>query len=385
MKHVYTLIILLALTIVGCSSSERYYKKGDYVKLLTHISNKSEKNRSLKQNDLKLAERAFRSYQEHVVKRYTYLSQTSAEERWEDMYYLLNKYEGIQQQLQEAMPIRAKNGYTAQFSWFDYSSQLIESREKAANQYMQRADELMKQAEEQASYQSAREAYNEYKTAKQINPQLTIQPYLNKAKELGTITVYTEMIIPRRVRYDVDYSVKNELEKIFDNWSTNTWIEKSNQTANADFLVELRLVDIDVSRIHEDTDSKEYTKQIQVPARDTQGTVIRDTSGNVIMTNETIRGFVEQKKQWKEAEINLEVNVIEKAINHSIYQRYYQEDIEAERNVCKKSGDERAIPSNACKRNDNELPNNQELYRRLIRDIDDDIHRDLSNYFNRFD
>ena len=385
MKHVYTLIILLALIIVGCSSSERYYKKGDYVKLLTHISNKSEKNRSLKQNDLKLAERAFRSYQEHVVKRYTYLSQTSAEERWEDMYYLLNKYEGIQQQLQEAMPIRAKNGYTAQFSWFDYSSQLIESREKAANQYMQRADELMKQAEEQASYQSAREAYNEYKTAKQINPQLTIQPYLNKAKELGTITVYTEMIIPRRVRYDVDYSVKNELEKIFDNWSTNTWIEKSNQTANADFLVELRLVDIDVSRIHEDTDSKEYTKQIQVPARDTQGTVIRDTSGNVIMTNETIRGFVEQKKQWKEAEINLEVNVIEKAINHSIYQRYYQEDIEAERNVCKKSGDERAIPSNACKRNDNELPNNQELYRRLIRDIDDDIHRDLSNYFNRFD
>ena len=218
MKHVYTLIILLALIIVGCSSSERYYKKGDYVKLLTHISNKSEKNRSLKQNDLKLAERAFRSYQEHVVKRYTYLSQTSAEERWEDMYYLLNKYEGIQQQLQQAMPIRAKNGYTAQFSWFDYSSQLIESREKAANQYMQRADELMKQAEEQASYQSAREAYNEYKTAKQINPQLTIQPYLNKAKELGTITVYTEMIIPMRLRYDVDYSVKNELEKIFDNW-----------------------------------------------------------------------------------------------------------------------------------------------------------------------
>jgi hypothetical protein len=261
MNKIYLFLLPALFFLFSCGkSASKAYESGDF---------RSAIDRSLK----KLQKDPYDYEAQDLLKKsYTYavsqhqdqiriLSGSSADNRYEQIYQQYNSLQGYYYNIRQ-IPSAAKAVNPT-----DYSSYMETYKGKAADFFVEKGNVLMKDS----TRQSAREAYNQYRYALNYKPEsLDIKKKVEDAYEAAVVNV---LLVPTNTYTGnvTSYEIRNFQNRVISqlvNRSGNDFIryfteaDLKSKKAKAEETVELQLSNLDIGRAHDETSTREVSKEV---------------------------------------------------------------------------------------------------------------------------
>jgi hypothetical protein len=361
--------IFIALLLTGCGSSKSYLERGDEDKALSDAIKKLNKNPSDKEalEAIPLLYNSIVKTEEAKIKSYQAGKDLS---RWD-------KIIGSYNQLQEAYNNIIQS--TAAFKLItpqNYSSQLLETRQAAAEEYYNLGDEFLAKT----GRDNAKKAYSYFKKAdKYISGYRDVNAKINAAYEMAIIDVvinpvqdnsyfyssgwgssglnFSNEYFQRTLVRDLAYnnSNNNYAARFYSDW------EAQRENIQVDWVVDLRLRNMDIPQPSRYTYRRNRSQQIQT------GT---DTSGKP--TYRTVNATLNITRMSFVARADMEVVIRDVVSQRNISNRNFTQDYRWEEERASYTGDRRALSSA-----DWELINNTNFYTPRREDILEELYRQL--------
>ncbi len=271
------LLLILAIAIGSCASSEKMLQRGQYDRAIERSSDRLMKKPN-NEKELRVLKEAFELANLFDRERIEFLELEGREESWIEIY-LLYEQMNDRQNLVRRLPSQIRN----QFEYFNYNEQIIASKAAAAEVSYQRGLDFLAQG----GRDNARRAFVEFERAHGIYPGYEdVLRYLELAEMQGrthalfAIENNSGMVIPEF--FDAEMR-KVALARLNTRWiHFDTW---ENQNIDYDYFLVLNITEIAFSPETINNNSYSVSQEIQDGMRyelDTNGNVKKDSLGNDI-------------------------------------------------------------------------------------------------------
>ena len=271
------LLLILAIAIGSCASSEKMLQRGQYDRAIERSSDRLMKKPN-NEKELRVLKEAFELANLFDRERIEFLELEGREESWIEIY-LLYEQMNDRQNLVRRLPSQIRN----QFEYFNYNEQIIASKAAAAEVSYQRGLDFL----DQGGRDNARRAFVEFERAHGIYPGYEdVLRYLELAEMQGrthalfAIENNSGMVIPEF--FDAEMR-KVALARLNTRWiHFDTW---ENRNVDYDYFLVLNITEIAFSPETINNNSYNVSQEVQDGMRyelDANGNVKKDSLGNDI-------------------------------------------------------------------------------------------------------
>lgn len=304
--------LVLGLLLAGCGSSKRQMKKGNYSAAVGAAVEKLRKKPD-SDEDIEILQRAYKIANEQDRERIRLLKMEGNPRSWDEVY---QRYENLRQRqalVRTVQPLQY-NGRNITFEYVDYTPQMLEAKQKAADYYYAHAQEIMANGTKEAY----REAYGELLRAKNyIGDYKDIDQLLYETKYKGMSRVLVS--VENRTHLKLTPEFKESLLALNLPRMNSDWVEYHtmhlDEDIEYDYLVFINLNTIGVSPDQLADEDRIEKKEIEDGFEyvlDENGNVMKDTSGNdiKIMKYKTIQCTLIETHMKKSCTIEGDVEII---------------------------------------------------------------------------
>jgi len=113
MKYIYTLLVLLAITTIGCRTAYEIMESGDYDRAIDESIKKVRGKKNKKDVYVQVIEEAFAKASEEDLRRAAALRADGDEKNWEEVHDIFERVDRRQRKIEPLLPLYSKNGYKA--------------------------------------------------------------------------------------------------------------------------------------------------------------------------------------------------------------------------------------------------------------------------------
>ena len=362
-------IILIGWLLAGCGSNKSYLQRGDEEKALFDAIKKLNKTPSDKEASqaVPLLYNSIIKSNEAKIKSYQLGSDLS---RWDKIIFAYSKMQEVYNNIIQS---------TAAFKLItpqNFSTQLLESKQAAAEEYYTVADDFLKKN----GRDNAKKAYSYFKKVdKYISGYKDVNAKTNEAFENAIVDVVINPVQDNSYFYSSGWgnsglNFSNEYfqrtlvrDLAYNNNSNNyaarfysDW-EARRENIQADWVIDLRLRNMDIPQPSRYTYRRNRSQQIQT------GT---DTSGRPSYT--TVNASLNVTRMSFTARADMEVLIRDVAMPRVISNRNFTQDYRWEEERASYTGDRRALSSA-----DWDLINNNNFYTPRREEILEELYRQL--------
>ncbi len=391
----YYIIFILSLLVINqsCHSVDRLYSGGQDEKVIERVIKLAQRGKANKK-DIQFLEQSYQRKQDEVLTKIQNEEQRLDDDRWLRIYALSHQLITLQDQIKQITPLRAKNGYTAQFNFADIQDLEREAAKKSSDYYVNRGDSLLSLAQNHSNKLDARAAYDNYKKALNYVNQSITESKMADAKKIGTIKVATQVgsninygpfNFPGFSRYR-EYNAS--LQRIV-SLNQSFWVDEVPLTHiskdEVDLVILLGIRDIDFNYEEDVSQSQRYSKTIKEVQTDGSGNSIKDSLGRPVYISKTVYATVDRKTRSKRAVVQLDLQLFDINELHPSFQRYYDAGNRESQSVCTIYGDQRAVPNNVtCSSRYGNFSSDQVMVKEALRDIRNSIQRDIDYQIDHY-
>ena len=362
-------IILIGWLLAGCGSNKSYLERGNEEKALSDAIKKLNKTPSDKEalQAVPLLYNSIIKSNEAKIKSYQLGSDLS---RWDKIIFTYSKMQEVYNNIIQS---------TAAFKLItpqNFSTQLLESKQGAAEEYYTVADDFLKKN----GRDNAKKAYSYFKKVdKYISGYKDVNAKINEAFENAIVDVVINPVQDNSYFYSSGWgnsglNFSNEYfqrtlvrDLAYNNNSNNyaarfysDW-EARRENIQADWVIDLRLRNMDIPQPSRYTYRRNRSQQIQT------GT---DTSGRPSFT--TVNASLNVTRMSFTARADMEVLIRDVAMPRVISNRNFTQDYRWEEERASYTGDRRALSSA-----DWDLINNNNFYTPRREEILEELYRQL--------
>lgn len=271
------IILLLALFVISCASSQKMLERGQYDRAIDRSTERLMK-RPNNAKELEVLKEAFYLANLFDKERIEFLELEGLEESWVEIYMLYEQLSHRQNKIRR-LPTQIRS----QFEFQNYDQQIVDSKAAAADVSYRRGLEYL----EKGDRLSARLAYNEFATAagiypgyREVNRNLQLAEQLGRNQALFMIENNSGMVLPEFFDSEIRKVTLHELNTLWLNFDTY-----ENQNTEYDYFIVLNVTDISFSPETLDRRTFTETREIQDGMKyelDRNGNVKKDSLGNDI-------------------------------------------------------------------------------------------------------
>ncbi len=275
--HRAGLLILLAVAIASCASSEKMLQRGQYDRAIERSTDRLMKNPN-NEKELRVLREAFELANTFDRERIEFLEMEGREESWIEIYLLYEQLNDRQNKVRR-LPSQIRN----QFTFFNFNEQIIESKASAADVSYRRGLDFL----DQGGKYNARRAFAEFERAHSIYPgyedvlrYLEIAEMRGRTHALFLVENNSGMVIPEFFDAEIRKVALSNLNTLwihFDTWE--------NQSVDYDYFLLLNISEIAFSPESINNNARGVSREIQDGMRyelDENGNVRKDSLGNDI-------------------------------------------------------------------------------------------------------
>jgi hypothetical protein len=349
------LLILVSISLcIACSSiksTQKAINSGNYdIAINLAVENlKSNKTKKKNQPYVFMLEEAFSKASDRDQEKITFLQKDANPENLESIYNLYVTLKKRQEKIKPLLPLAIlKNNTTAKFSFENYNTDIINSKNNLTNHLYTKATSLFN-SNDKYDY---RKAYDDLSYIEKINPNFKdTRSLMEEAIVAGRDFVFvsmkneTEKVIPKRLEQDL---------LNFDTYGLNDLWTVYHSTKDAkiryDFGLELNLRNIDVSP--EQVREKEIIKERSVKdgfkfLLDKDGNQVLDKEGKKIKVDNLVNVSCElyQFTQFKLAKVKGQVKYVDLYSNQVIETYPIASEFTFQHIYANYRGDKRALES----------------------------------------
>ena len=377
----YSILSLIFFVIVStsCKTASKLYEKGNYDEAVELAAKKLQKN----PDDRKLKttlQNAYRFAVNDHESRIRNLSGNNNELNWE---WIHAEYTALQK-LYAA--IRNSPEIFENVNPTDYSTYITTYAEKAADTRYERGMRWMNRNDRQ----SFKNAYNEFNAALRYNPgDFSIKTKLDEAYQLAVLNIIVLPVDNFRYRHSSNnnYELRNfendllrklqyhggdRFVKFYNEWDARS------RDIRPDHFIDFRFVTMNIGRVQDEQNSREVSKDVLI-----KETVYRPDS--VVKEYKKVFAKIIITKRTMNSTGNLFMN-----IRDQNSRRLWSDDFRGTHNWITEfatfTGDERALSENdkqLINRPRNNPPDEDEIMRQIINDIDGNLFNRIRDFYNR--
>lgn len=323
MKKVLLLSFII-VTFIACSSvkkTQEALNTGDYDTAIQIALDKLRKNKSKKkrQEYIQLLEKGYAKIVDRELDEIAFMEKDNNPVHLKSIYEKYVGLDKIQKAIQPLLPLYiTSKKRNANFTFHDYSDNIITSKNKLSEHLYVQAKGLMNSNQKQ----DFRVAYRDLNYINNINPNYKdVNALMDEAHYKGTNFVFlkiennTNQIIPRRLEEDLLNIDTYDLNEHWTEYHSQNFSE-----INYDYTVSLNLRRIDVSpeHIRERQISKEkLIKDGWEYLLDEEGNVVKDSLGDKIKVDKftKVRCDLFEFTQFKSAQVAGQVTFVQNSNN----------------------------------------------------------------------
>lgn len=401
MTKIYTLILAAAVLITSCKTASKAFEKGNYEDAVALAVKKLQKNGDDAETRALLQNAYNRAVQEHEAMISSY-SNSNSDGKFEKIYNeyrkLQNLYEAIQRSPEATKAVMAT----------DYSSYVQTYKEKTGEVYFQRGLALM----ENGDRNSFRRAYNELKTAYRYKNDSEVKQKLDEAYEGAVVRVllltdnnvynngfgssnyyggnygsygngYNDYNTTYQIRQfqedlvrNLRYQSNSEFVQFISEWETR------NGNVQPDEIIEMNLGRLDMGRSYDENSYRDVSKQII-----TRTIVYKPDS--VVNEYATVHARINTTRRNFVSYGDLHITARDASGKY-----LWSDVIRGEQHFTKEfasfTGDQRALSESdkaLIQNTQNNAYNNiqrDEIFRELLRQIENEASSRFRNYYSRY-
>jgi len=306
-------ILLTALILSSCGSLTKQMQRGNY----DQVINKSTKKlmRKPKAKYAEAMDRAYKLANERDLERISYLEKEDNPDYYDELFARYAALKERQSRVRTVTPITVE-GKTYNYEYVDYDAKIVESKNKAAEEFYQSGKKLMNNALSKSDF---REAYYQLIRADEYGghkfPDIEVMIHDARLAGISRVIVVPENRDPHIgiPQIDLDYLVSMDTKAL----EGSEWIEyhlaHAGPNNDYDYEMFVRVLSIDVSDNIEKESKNEFKQKSSTKfdyALDGAGNVMKDTAGNDIKIYKDVTATLIKKEKLKNCDIRGEVEII---------------------------------------------------------------------------
>lgn len=381
-RKFYLSILLFSFLVViaGCKTATKLYESGDYDEAVELAVKKLQKKNN--DEDLKsVLQNAYRFAVDQHESKIRNLSGNNNELKWEwiyNEYSLLQKLYHAVRRSPEAFQLVNAIDYSSYMS--TYAKQAADVRYERGMRWMDRNDK-----------QSFRNAYHEFNSALRFKPgDYTIKSKLDEAYQNAVVNVIIMPMDNYRYRYssnndhelrnfendllrNLRYHGGNQFIKFYNEWDARS------RNIRPDQFIDFRFNTMNIGRVRDEVNKREVSKDIVI-----KEIVYRPDS--IVKEYKKVFATMHATKRTMNSTGNMMVN-----IRDGNGRWLWSDDFRGSHNWVTEfatyTGDERALSENdkeLLNRPKNYPPQEDDIMRQIINDINSNLYSRLRDYYNRY-
>ena len=378
MNKIYILVLFCSVTFFACKTATKAYDKGNYTSAIGLAIKKLQKNPNDGESKA-LAKNAYNNAVNDHQDNIRSISNSTSDLRFEKLY---NEYTQLQNLYSLVKGQPSLNSFIRPV---DYSDYVETYQNKSAEIHYQKGLTLL----EENNKVSFREAYDEFKRALKFTPDdVNIRKKMDEAYQQAVVNVVVLSMDQNYggYRYSSSYQIRNFEEDIIRNlrYQLNNdfvqlfseWDAKS-RNIEADEILEMRLGRMEIGRPYDQTQSRNVSKEVVIKEIVYKPDSIVKQYGTVnaqIIT--TIRTMISEGDLHVFARDNK---------GRVLWNDIFRGEHRWQTEFATYRGDERALSQSdrsLLNRNNYNTPREEDILKEVFRDIENDMHYRLRNYYS---
>lgn len=306
-------IILSAMILSSCASVTKQMQRGNYDQVIFKTTKKLIRKPNAK--DAQAMDRAYKLANERDLERVSFLEKEDNPAYYDELFARYASLKERQSKVRTVTPLTI-DGKTYSYEYVDYDAKIVESKNKAAEEFYRDGKQLMTNA---LSKQDFREAHfalmraNEYGGHK--FPDIDVMIHEARMNGISRVIVVPENRDPHIgiPQIDLEYLIAMDTRAV----EGSEWVEfhfkHVGGTTEYDYEMFVRILSIQVSDNIEKESKQDYTRKSTTKfdyALDAGGNVMKDTAGNDIKIYKDVTATMVKKEKMKDCVIRGEVEVI---------------------------------------------------------------------------
>ncbi|MFC2089770.1 hypothetical protein ACFLT1_03265 [Bacteroidota bacterium] len=311
MKRILPFILIAAL-VSSCASVTKNMQRGNYDRVIFKTTKKL--IRKPKAKDAIAMDRAYKLANERDLERIAFLEKEDNPDYYDELFARYGSLKERQSKIRTVTPLTVE-GRTYSYEYIDYDAKIVESKNKAAEEFYRQGKSLMDNA---LSKEDFREAHRQLIRADEYGGHKfsDIEVLIHEARMLGIsrVIVFSENMDPQIgiTRMDLDYLISFDTQ----NLERNLWTEYHFQHVGGeviyDYEIFVKVLSIQVSDDVEKESKEDFKRKSSTEfeyALDANGNVRKDTSGNDIKIYKDVLATLIKKERTKNCIIRGEVEI----------------------------------------------------------------------------
>ena len=306
-------LAIVAIFIVGCASSLKQLQRGNYDEAIK----KAVKNLRVDPADqvqVEVLDKAYLLANQQDRDRIKFLKEEGNPYNWDEIFERYSSLKDRQALVSTVLPLQLGD-QIIDYEYFDYDTEIIQAKRKAADYFWGHANELM----EKGDKESYRQAYYEFKKAKEYAGNIN---NINQLIEESHLKGISRVLVSfeNKTQLKLPDQFKNDLMTFGVTDFNSEWVEfHTNKPSNNiyfDYFTVVNLKKIEVSPEQAPQKDSMESKEIEDGWEyilDDNGNVVKDSEGNDIKIpkKRTISCTLIETHQFKAAKLEGEIELIQ--------------------------------------------------------------------------
>ena len=306
MKNLPIIAVLFTLLFASCTSVETLVENGNYEETIRLASKRLTGKQKKNPKYVAALEQAVNRALDRDLASAQRLERGGTTD-WGRVHGIYEKIDRRQRALQPLLPLVDKNGRRAKFDFLNVDRQLVETSDKAADQYYAQAVEELRNGRS-GNRQAARNAYQRFDEVERYRSNYRDARTLQEeARELGKVYIFVALVnesggyLPRGFEDELLQVRGNNMDS---QWRYYDFAARPGMDYDYDAQIVIRDIQVSPERLSERiyVDTREITDGVEY-VLDDNGNVAKDTLGNDITRPRrvTVRAEVTELLQEKRA------------------------------------------------------------------------------------
>lgn len=306
-------ILLSAIILSSCASITKNMQRGNYDQVI-HKSTKK-LMRSPKAKYAEAMDRAYKLANERDLERVAFLEREDNPDYYDELFARYASLKERQRKVRTVTPLTV-DGKTYSYEYVDYDAKIIESKNKAAEEFYNNGKKLMSNALSKADF---REAYYQLVRADEYGghmfPDIEVMIHEARLNGISRVIVLPENRDPHIgiPQIDLEYLVALDTRGL----QGDQWVEYHfkhvDRNIEYDYEMFVRILAIDISDNIEKESKEDFKRKSTTEfdyALDNNGNVMKDTAGNDIKIYKDVTATLVKKERVKTCDIRGEVEIL---------------------------------------------------------------------------
>ena len=347
-KIIYTLMTILLIT--SCKSIDKMIESGNYDQALRFGVDKLRGEKKKKTKYVKGLEKAYAKLNRQDLNDIRHLELSGKRNSHDRIVDIYHNMERRQKYVMPLLPLISEDGYLAEIKVVDYSGLIHDATLAATEKHYEIGMKHLKWARSNGSKEDARTAFESFADVQHyFTDYKDTYELKQEAYELGQSRILVESYTKgSNIAFDhtLDIISQINIQKLNNKWEK--FYVQDNGSTNFDYIATVEVTDIvpgiEKERIHSFVETTEIIDG-QIPIKDKDGNVLKDTSGNILYTDKfkEISAFISEMQREKIAHMSGRLVIIEANNNNHISTVPINVTHEFVDYSCTFTGDERAL------------------------------------------